>query len=650
MPGMMPLGPGFLPGLGGLPPPGFLPLGPGGLPLGPGGVPLLLPLPPGLTLIPNNRLPDRGPKRDPDKPREPPKNPKIWPIFVGNVSFDTTEAEVQEIFDGAPGLIIFRLSMSASGVSRGFGFAEFDAPETALDAIKKLDGSEIRGRKLRLRWGENAVTTPEVDEFHKAPERYKTRPCFEGWKGGTCARGEDCPYAHADSELRSPIDLGQRMSAVVTPVPEQRDNTQKVFIPHLIFDGATEEEKRKNAFHTVLGAGACNTRDMMKKSGCRIQVRGLNGEEAKEGLHVVVKPGLGTRAVSQEQIEIVRRAIDEILEAYANRSNDNAGPSLEPRTAPILSLEGPPAVPKAAAPAAPVPSKDSEPPAQEPPSQRPPKRPAPEESHYDIPRESEAEGPVEEPPPAEPDEIPPGPDRCASGSSCVNLDCALKHPRLPGIRLPPGTETTLRFFIVKAHSLSNIQLSVRTGIWATGKSSTAVFQEAFEKSTHVVLIFSADQTGHFQGYARMASAPDPQLRPGLWGRLSPKLGDNFKVEWLKKCMLPFSRTETLRNSADNDTPVRRHSDGQEVPSELGEKLVRLLHQMRDEDLLSLPTEEDDDLFTASSAPRSDRSRSPRRESKGVTNGAWAPSPGTVPASGPPSSWLGPYGQPPPYGR
>ena len=57
-------------------------------------------------------------------------------------------------------------------------------------------GIEIKGRKLRLRWGENAPTTPEVDEFHRAPERFKTRPCYEVYKNLTCPRG------HKFAELR----------------------------------------------------------------------------------------------------------------------------------------------------------------------------------------------------------------------------------------------------------------------------------------------------------------------------------------------------------------------------------------------------------------------------------------------------------------
>ena len=59
----------------------------------------------------------------------------------------------------------------------------------AHDLRPVSSGIEIKGRKLRLRWGENTPTTPEVDEFHRAPERFKTRPCYEVYKNLTCPRG-----------------------------------------------------------------------------------------------------------------------------------------------------------------------------------------------------------------------------------------------------------------------------------------------------------------------------------------------------------------------------------------------------------------------------------------------------------------------------
>lgn len=170
----------------------------------------------------------------------------------------------------------------------------------------------------------------------------------------------------------------------------------------------------------------------------------------------------------------------------------------------------------------------------------------------------------------------------------------------------------MQFFVMKSASLAHIQTSVRVGVWATSGPNTETLMEALDKSDHVVLLFSANQTGHFQGYARMASEPDAALQPGLWGKASDRLGHTFKVTWLKQCMLPFSQLESLRDGLSGDSPLWKSRDGQEVPATLGEKLVRLLYQQRTEDLLSLPADDDEsDLFRTAS-----RSRSPQCRSSG----------------------------------
>ena len=115
-----------------------------------------------------------------------------------------------------------------------------------MEAIKKVDGVEIKSRKLRLRWGENAPTTPEVDDFHRAPERFKTRPCYEVFKGMACPRG-DCPYAHAQSEIRHPRD--EEKEKPVDP----RDLVVRVHIPIEKFQGDSEEAKQKAAYTGILG-------------------------------------------------------------------------------------------------------------------------------------------------------------------------------------------------------------------------------------------------------------------------------------------------------------------------------------------------------------------------------------------------------------
>lgn len=138
---------------------------------------------------------------------------QMWPVFVSNIPGDTTLQDIRKLFGFSTGFASWKFAVqtdraeSDEGASGDFGFAEFKTPEGALEAIKKIDGIKIRGRKLRLRWAENAPTTPEVDDFYRAPERYKTSLCWEVFqKGLPCPRPGNCPYAHSASEIRHPRD------------------------------------------------------------------------------------------------------------------------------------------------------------------------------------------------------------------------------------------------------------------------------------------------------------------------------------------------------------------------------------------------------------------------------------------------------------
>ncbi|ORY12129.1 YT521-B-like domain-domain-containing protein [Clohesyomyces aquaticus] len=62
-----------------------------------------------------------------------------------------------------------------------------------------------------------------------------------------------------------------------------------------------------------------------------------------------------------------------------------------------------------------------------------------------------------------------------------------------------------KYFIVKSLTLQDLELSVRNGIWATQSHNEDVLNKAFQTAENVYLIFSANKSGEYFGYARMAS-------------------------------------------------------------------------------------------------------------------------------------------------
>ncbi len=72
-------------------------------------------------------------------------------LFVGNFSFDTTEAELEELF--APfGTVVDAtvITDQSTGRSRGFGFVTLNSAAEAQAAIKGLAGKNFSGRNITV--------------------------------------------------------------------------------------------------------------------------------------------------------------------------------------------------------------------------------------------------------------------------------------------------------------------------------------------------------------------------------------------------------------------------------------------------------------------------------------------------------------------
>src|SRR5437667_12814279 len=72
-------------------------------------------------------------------------------LFVGNLSFDTTSADLEALFSQAGTCESASvITDGATGRSRGFGFVEMSSASEAERAITELNGHELQGRKLNV--------------------------------------------------------------------------------------------------------------------------------------------------------------------------------------------------------------------------------------------------------------------------------------------------------------------------------------------------------------------------------------------------------------------------------------------------------------------------------------------------------------------
>jgi cold-inducible RNA-binding protein len=90
-------------------------------------------------------------------------------LFVGGLSYETTEETLKEVFSQAgtvesANVITDRMS----GRSKGFGFVEMSSEEEAKKAIEELNGKEIDGRNVTVNEARPMESRPREGGFKRA--------------------------------------------------------------------------------------------------------------------------------------------------------------------------------------------------------------------------------------------------------------------------------------------------------------------------------------------------------------------------------------------------------------------------------------------------------------------------------------------------
>jgi RNA recognition motif-containing protein len=193
-----------------------------------------------------------------------------------------------------------------------------------------------------------------------------------------------------------------------------------------------------------------------------------------------------------------------------------------------------------------------------------------------------------------------------------------------------------RFFILKSLTVQDLDSSVQSGLWVTQPHNERFLHEAFKSTEAVYLIFSANRSGEYFGYARMVSSPvierakvrspdkmqsrgadgdfgrsrlsgnaaeiggivvpDPARGTEFWESNSPMRGqrsssqsgvdDNndgecygqpFKIVWFSITRVSFYRTRGLCNLWNADREVKVAKDGTEVEPSVGRRLLQRFH-------------------------------------------------------------------------
>ena len=73
-------------------------------------------------------------------------------LYVGNLSYNVTEAELKEVFaEGGKNVVEVKIVLDRdTGRPRGFAFVEMGSDGEAAQAIETLNGREIQGRPISV--------------------------------------------------------------------------------------------------------------------------------------------------------------------------------------------------------------------------------------------------------------------------------------------------------------------------------------------------------------------------------------------------------------------------------------------------------------------------------------------------------------------
>ena len=111
-------------------------------------------------------------------------------LFVGNLSFRTTETELRALFE--PFGQITRIHIATdreTGRSRGFAFVDMPSDEEATRAMTALNGKELDGRALKVN-----EARPKAERGAGGPRQgYGPGSGGRGGRGGERRRFEEYP-------------------------------------------------------------------------------------------------------------------------------------------------------------------------------------------------------------------------------------------------------------------------------------------------------------------------------------------------------------------------------------------------------------------------------------------------------------------------
>jgi len=154
--------------------------------------------------------------------RDPAVDRSLRSVFVGNIPYEATEEQLKDIFSEVGLVVSFRLVYDReTGKPKGYGFCEYQDQETALSAMRNLNGREFSGRALRV---DNAASEKNKEELKSLGTG---APIIESPYGDNCMP-EEAPESISRAVASLPpeqmFELMKQMKLCVQNSPQEARN------------------------------------------------------------------------------------------------------------------------------------------------------------------------------------------------------------------------------------------------------------------------------------------------------------------------------------------------------------------------------------------------------------------------------------------
>uniref|UniRef100_A0A3B4CQK8 RRM domain-containing protein n=1 Tax=Pygocentrus nattereri TaxID=42514 RepID=A0A3B4CQK8_PYGNA len=154
--------------------------------------------------------------------KDPAVDRSLRSVFVGNIPYEATEEQLKDIFSEVGLVVSFRLVYDReTGKPKGYGFCEYQDQETALSAMRNLNGREFSGRALRV---DNAASEKNKEELKSLGTG---APIIESPYGDSCPT-EEAPESISRAVASLPpeqmFELMKQMKLCVQNSPQEARN------------------------------------------------------------------------------------------------------------------------------------------------------------------------------------------------------------------------------------------------------------------------------------------------------------------------------------------------------------------------------------------------------------------------------------------